>query len=305
MTAPRLSIATDRGRMYARTPGGEPMHPSITNILEVLSADMEWWEALCAARLAIEHAPALADVHAMPRGRAKWDRERAAKDWLMGAAARDRDECAERGDFVHDYAEVFAKRTIGDATDADVDAARERAVAGGAGAYLPHFEAFWARWEPVVIVPEATVWNDTVGYAGTTDLLCQIAVAGRAVNVILDYKTKRALYTSRGVEKSDLKPLTAMQLAAAAFAEEMWVDGKGWGSLPFVPEIGLGVVIGPDGFAVRQYNIHAPIVWDAFKALRVGWDFKGADLMTSRLTGPDALILPDAIPTRPRTLVAV
>ena len=156
-----------------------------------------------------------------------------------------------------------------------------------------------------MIVPEATVWNDTVGYAGTTDLLCQIEVAGRAVNVILDYKTKRALYTSRGVEKSDLKPLTAMQLAAAAFAEEMWVDGKGWGSLPFVPEIGLGVVIGPDGFAVRQYNIHAPIVWDAFKALRVGWDFKGADLMTSRLTGPDALILPDAIPTRPRTLVAV
>ena len=70
MTAPRLSIATDRGRMYARTPGGEPMHPSITNILEVLSADMGWWEALCAARRAIEHAPALADGHAMPRGRA-------------------------------------------------------------------------------------------------------------------------------------------------------------------------------------------------------------------------------------------
>lgn len=294
MTTPKLSIATPQGRMYAREPGGTPVHPSITNVIETLSADMEWWEALCAANAAIEHSPLLGDVHNMPRGRAKWARERAAKDWLMGAAGRDRDAASARGDLVHDYAEQWARREIGAATSEDVNTARNDAVAGGAGAYLPHFEAFWAHWKPRVVAPEATVWNDTVGYAGTTDLLCEFTIRGRSVTAVLDWKTKKALWKRNGEQRLDLKESTALQLAAAAFAEEMWVEGSGWAPMPFVPQIGVGVAIGPDGWAARQYDIHRPAVWDTFAALRTAWGFKhGPATMTGRLQGPEHLILPE------------
>lgn len=188
MTDPQLAQTFDWGRMYARTRGGTLEVPSITTILDALSQDMEWWEALCATRLAMEHADRLVDITRMPNGPERWSRERAAKDWLMAAAERDRDESSVRGDFVHDYAEAFGLHSLGRATADDVMAEQRRCEQGQVMDYVASFHSFWMDYNPRVLQPEATVWNAAVGYAGTTDLLCEIDVKGRSVLAVVDYK---------------------------------------------------------------------------------------------------------------------
>lgn len=299
MTSPRLAGSTDYGRMYGRTRGGDLEVPSITTVLDVLNQHMEWWEARCAVDAAWEWAHRIVEIKA---NTGDWRTERNAKDWMRSAATRDRDDAAARGDFVHDYAEIWALKTIGQATQDDLNRQRALCAANGVGEYLPHFHDFWDTWNPRVVMPEATVWNSSVGYAGTTDLLCQIEVDGQMVNVVADYKTKRGLFKRNGEPKAqDLRDYTGMQLAAAAFAEEIWVPGAAedgsedaWKSRDFDAEVGLGVGIAPDGYVVRQYAIHHEPMFEAFKALRDAWNFysKGPHMMSGKLGGPNEIRLP-------------
>lgn len=299
MTSPKLAGATEYGRMYARARGGELEVPSITTVLDVLNQSMEWWEARCAVDAAWDWAHRIVEIKKDARD---WRTERKAKDWMRNAAERDRDAASARGDYVHDYAETWALMTIGRATQADVDEHRAACVANGAGDYLPHFHQFWDDWQPEVVMPEATVWNHSVGYAGTTDLLCRVAVQGRTVNVVGDYKTKKALFKRNGEPKSkDLRDYTGMQLAAAARAEEVWVPGAAedgsqdlWEPMDFGVEVGVGIAIAPDGYAVRQYAIHHDPMFECFKALRDAWEFyrEGPRMMSPKLSGPDEIRLP-------------
>lgn len=297
MTAPQLAHTYDWGRMYSRIRGGTPEVPSITTILDVLDQDMEWWEALCAVRLAMEHADRLADIKQMFSGPEKWSRERAAKDWLVGAAERDRDEASERGDLVHNYAEVYCLLQLGQATPDDLAHHRKLCEDAGVADYLPHFHDFWDTWKPTVLQPEATVWNSTVGYAGTTDLICEITVEGQPVVTVMDWKTKKALFKKNGQRKdTDLRDFTGMQLAAAALAEEIWLPGATpdedkWMPFPYEVEVGCAVAFAPDGYVVRQYAIHNPLTWRTFRALRAAWDFRrdGKALMSDLLEGPDQI----------------
>lgn len=304
MTAPKLAGQTPHGRMYARTRGGTLEVPSITTVLGTLAADMEWWEALCAFNEAWERAADLAYSASLPEGPEKWRQKRAANDWITQAAARDRDAAAERGDFVHNYAETWALLQLGQATEADVAEHRTLCENAGVAEYLPHFHAFWDTWNPTVVQPEATVWNSSVGYAGTTDLLCQVEIDGRQVNVCGDYKTKRGLFKRNGEPKSkDLAAYTGMQLAAAVNAEEVWIPGAAedgsedrWEPMDFKVDVGIAIAIAPDGYVVRQYAIHAPAMFRSFRALRAAWEFYrcGPELMSDKLAGPAALRLPTA-----------
>lgn len=303
MTSPRLAGATPHGRMYARTRGGTLEVPSITTVLDVLNQHMEWWEARCAVDVAYEHAERIARVALMPNGPEKWKKERAAKEWLRDAATRDRDEASARGDFVHDYAEVWSLMSIGKATQAEVDAKRAECEEAGVADFLPHFHQFWDDFKPRVVTPEATVWNQTVGYAGTTDLLCEIDVNGTSARVVADWKTKKALYKRNGEPKDkDLRDYTGMQLAAAAFAEEVWVPGEAedgsqdsWAPMDFKAEVGIAVAIAPDGYAVRQYAIQHPPMFERFTALRAAWEFyrEGPRMMSGKLSGPQDIRLPN------------
>lgn len=303
MTSPKLAGATDHGRMYGRTRGGALEVPSITTVLDVLNQHMEWWEARCAVGSAFQYADRLARIAAMPNGPEKWQQERKAKDWLEASATRDRDDAAARGDYVHDYAEAWALMTVGQGSQEEVDRHRALCEENGVGEYLPHFHRFWEDWNPTVVMPEATVWNSTVGYAGTTDLLCQIEVEGQAVNVVADYKTKRGLYKRNGEPKAqDLRDYTGMQLAAAANAEEVWVPGEAedgsqdaWKAMDFAADVGLAIGIAPDGYVVRQYAIHHEPMFASFKALRRAWEFKlhGPQMMSGKLSGPGDIHLPN------------
>lgn len=301
MTAPKLATTYEWGRMYARERGGEPTVPSITTVMDVLDENMSWWDALCAADCAIEHAERLVAAKQLS-GRAKWDRLRTAKDWLMEAAERDRNERGRVGDLMHDYAEQVAFAQLGQASNDDVAAAKERAVTGGGGDLLPAFEQFWRDWQPRVLQPEATVWNSTIGYAGTTDLICELDVAGTTVTAVIDYKSKRGLFKRNGQRKDqDLRDLTGLQLCAAARAEEIWVPGSDeqgsqdvWAPFPHQIQVGLAVGIAHDGYVVRQYAIHHPLTWQTFSALRSAWDWKrgGAALMSGILEGPNSVRVP-------------
>lgn len=295
MTSPELATTYDWGRLYARSKGGEPTAPSITTVLDVLNPDMGWWEALCAVNACMDNAGRLYQVS---QG-SDWREKRKATDWLRDAAKRDRDAAAARGDFVHNYAEAYALREMGAATDADVERHRLLCEENGVLAYLEHFHAFWQDYKPRPVQAEATVWNETVGYAGTTDLLCEITTNNGPKRVVLDWKTEKGIYNKRTGERKStlLQPYTGMQLCAAAMAEEVWEEGPGdaghWVPFEFEPEVGLAVGIGPDGYVVSQYDIYNPLMWETFKALRRAFDFKrggGASMQTPPLEGVEHII---------------
>lgn len=297
MTAPQLAHTFDWGRMYSRVRGGVPEVPSITTVLDVLAQDLEWWEALCAVNACMDNAERLVRIREMPGGPPMWAEERRAKDWLMAAAERDRQAASVRGDAVHDYAETYALRVMGQATDEDVQRHWKKCEAAGVLDYVASFHSFWMDYSPVPVQAEATVWNHEVGYAGTTDLICTIRSGGQDYLSVLDWKTRKALFKRNGQAKEhDLHDYTGMQLASAVYAEEVWVPGASpeqdrWVPFPYAPEVGLAVAIAPDGYSVRQYDIYHPLVWSTFRALRAAWDFtqEGALTMSPKLSGPDAI----------------
>lgn len=308
MTSPRLATTYDWGRMYARQRGAKPTVPSITTVLGVMSDDLGWWEARCAADTAIERAVDLATVVTMPDGTEKTKQLRTAHRWLRESATRDKDAASVRGDLVHDYGEAWCLMQIGKATQADVDQHREACREGGVEEYLEHFHAWWDKWQPEVLQPEATVWNRTVGYAGTTDLICNFTVNGQKVTCVVDYKTKKALFKDEARtqrKSSDLRDYTGMQLAATAYAEEIWLPGEEaggqdtWVPFPYKIDLGFAVAFAPDGFVVRQYRIHHPGTFETFKHLRYAWEFQrhGKELMSPILDGPDSAWIVD-IPTQ-------
>lgn len=308
MTDPTLAVTFDTGRMYARERGGTPEVPSITTVLGVKDANLGWWEAVCAINAAFDDVESLKQIDAMPNGRDKWAAKREKSDWYKDAAARDRDAAAARGDFVHNYAESMALYTMGKATSADMARHEQLCREAGVMDYVASFHKFWEEWSPRPIMPEATVWNHEVGYAGTTDLLCEIDIPGHGPTVVIaDYKTKKGLYQRNGRPKEhDLKPETGMQLVAASWADEVWIEGATpaedkWIPWEHRPEVGIAIALAPDGYLVRQYNIYDPVVWGTFKALCAAWRWsqRGASTMGPRLmSGPSGLV-----PPTPRPLV--
>ena len=79
---------------------------------------------------------------------------------------------AKRGTAVHEACENYALYGIEDCPSE----------------YYGYFEAFkswWDKEKPIVLAPECQVYHKMLGYAGTTDLLCEI----RGSVTIVDYKT--------------------------------------------------------------------------------------------------------------------
>ena len=79
------------------------------------------------------------------------------------------------------------------------------------------FDEWWELYDVEPIAPEITVWNKSVGYAGTLDLVARIN--GRIC--LIDYKTKG---TTRDGTVKPLDDKVVMQLVAGMKAEESLVD---------------------------------------------------------------------------------
>ncbi|GGK40102.1 cytochrome [Micrococcus flavus] len=259
MTQPRLAHQTPQGRMYARSVSGLPEVPSITTVIGMERTDLDGWVGWMAAN-AVAQDPRLAESVGSPA------RLRQVARQCADAAARYRDAAAERGDRVHDYAEQVALRALGRPhTMAD---ARARLIEHGEGAYADRFDEWWDLYDVQPVAAEITVWNHTVGYAGTLDLVARIG--GRLC--LIDYKTKG---TGRDGRVKALDPKVVMQLTAGLKAEESLVDAEAGTWEPWAhgdAQMLLGVALGETEVAVHQANPNAlPRHWHKFWALRQVW----------------------------------
>ena len=264
MTQPRLATQTEQGRMYARAVGGEPEVPSITTDIGQQAQDLGGWHGYMAAKAALE------DDRSIRAGRSAGLRHAVIRD-AAGAAERYRDQAAARGDRVHEYCENVALRALGE--EHDVEGTRETLALHAESAWADRFDEWWELYRPEPIATELTVWNQTVGYAGTLDLVARIG--GRVC--LIDYKTKG---TDRKGRVKALDAKVIMQLVAGVKAEECLVDAEAgsWEPWPHADApVLLGVALGETEVRAQQAN---PDLlegnWYKFCALRKVWGHQRA-----------------------------
>ncbi|NYE94096.1 hypothetical protein FHU41_000317 [Psychromicrobium silvestre] len=260
MTQPALAHATEFGRMYARSLTEQPVVPSITTVIGMEAMDLSGWAGYMAASALAANA-GLATAAGSPERLRPLVRESA------GAAEAYRNDAAARGDRVHFYAEQIALRSLD--REHEVDRARSELAEHQETGFADRFDDWWKDYAVQAIAPEVTIWNQSVGYAGTMDLVAQIS--GRLC--LIDYKTKG---TDRNGAIKTLDPKVVMQLVAGMKAEEGLLDAAqgGWedwryGDQPLL----LAVAIGET--EVRPWRANPEVLpqyWYKFCALRRLWE---------------------------------
>lgn len=243
--------------------------PSITNVLNVRNAEhLVGWAARKAANLAIEMEQKYPG--------AMLSRPESAARYLSTEHDRLRETAADLGTRVHYACELLANG----AEDIPSGLLSEEE--------LPYLDA-WKQWRadfsPKFLRTEMTVFGttrDNLGYAGTTDFLCEI----NGINVIGDIKTTR----------SGLHDDVAYQLSAVAHAEASTSDGMSLDPLPQI-DAAYALHLSPKGYKF------APVVidgepWDMFQAQRVVWDLhafeghltSGQHVVGSPVSGPEQVV---------------
>lgn len=278
MTDPLLAHATEYGRMYARSTTEAFSVPSITTVIGQQPHGLDGWFGYMGAS-SLAKDPSLPEILGSP-AKVRQAVNRAAK-----AAETYRDEAAQRGDRVHNYCEQVALRALG--KPHRMQETREALASNGEEAFAARFDEWWELFRVEPVAPEITVWNKSVGYAGTLDLVAKIN--GRTC--LIDYKTKG---TSRDGQVKPLDDKVVMQLVAGMKAEESLVDAvagewEAWrhGEAPVL----LAVAIGET--EVRPVRANPDVLrhhWWKFCALRRVWEMS-ADTLSA---GP--ALLPVAPP---------
>ncbi|GAA3051807.1 MULTISPECIES: cytochrome [Actinomycetes] len=260
MTQPTLAHATEFGRMYSRSLTSAPEVPSITTVIGQEHKDLTGWAGHLATQELIQDDRLAAAV-----GSASQLKTLARH--AASAAERFRDAAAQRGDRVHHYAEQVALRALG--TDHEVDTARATLVQHGETAFADRFDEWWDLYGVRPLAAEVTVWNHTIGYAGTLDLIAEIA--GRTC--VIDFKTKGL--DRRGRAKP-LSESVVMQLVAGMQAEERLVDAQAgiWEPWPHGQDCLLMAVAVSETEVVPVQATPAALKahWHKFWALRQVWE---------------------------------
>lgn len=261
MTAPELAVPSPDGfgRMYRRSLAVPPTVPSITTVIAQQPVELDGWRSYMAAKHVADH-PELREVMASPA-----QMRRLVRTAVDASEAYAR-SAAERGDRVHSYGEQLALRALG--RTHCLAEARESLREHGEEAFAVSIDRWWETFAVEPIAAELTVWNHTLGYAGTLDLVARIN--GRVC--LVDYKTKG---TSRDGRVKALDDKVAMQLVAGMKAEESVVDAETgtwepWahGEDPLLIAVAVGetehaaVRVNPD---VRRHH------WLTFCQLRRVW----------------------------------
>ncbi|MBT2532511.1 cytochrome [Arthrobacter sp. ISL-48] len=266
MTDPLLAHATEYGRMYARSTSEQFSVPSITTVIGQQPHGLDGWFGYMGAS-SLAKDPLLADCLGSP-AKIRQAVNRAAK-----AAETYRDEAARRGDRVHSYCEQVALRALG--RPHTMKETREALAANGEEAFAVRFDEWWELFGVEPIAPEITVWNKSVGYAGTLDLVARIN--GRIC--LIDYKTKG---TTREGTVKPLDDKVVMQLVAGMKAEESLVDPVAgeWESWQYGESpVLLAVAIGET--EVRPVRANPEVLkhhWWKFCALRRVWELSADTL---------------------------
>jgi hypothetical protein len=250
--------------MYARSLTDTPSVPSITTVIAQQALDLGGWHGHMAATELANH-PELENALRRPGALRGLVKEAAT------AAERYRDAAAARGDRIHFYCEQVALEVMGQAHEKD--AALEALEENSELAYAEQFDDWWSTFRVRPLATEITVWNETVGYAGTLDLVAEIA--GNVC--LIDYKTKS---TDRAGRVKSLDPKVVMQLVAGLKAEEQIVradtgEWKPWecGQATVL----MGVALGETEVKAHRANpAHLPAYWHQFCSLRRVWQTQKA-----------------------------
>lgn len=285
MTDPLLAHATEYGRMYARSTSEAFSVPSITTVIGQQAHSLDGWFGYMGAS-------SLAQDPELPQHLASPARLRQAVNKAAKAAEVYRDLAARRGDRVHYYCEQVALRALGRADR--VQEAREELASNGEEAFAARFDEWWESYRVEPLAPEITVWNSSVGYAGTLDLVAKIS--GRVC--LIDYKTKG---TTRDGTVKPLADKVVMQLVAGMKAEESLVDPVAgewepwkYGENPVL----LAVAIGET--EVRPQRANPDVLkhhWWKFCALKRVWE------MSADVAAAGSALLPVAPPSYPAAAV--
>ena len=252
MTSPKLATTTTKGRLYTHPTTGA-QYPSVTTVLGVVGKGdaLKHWAAGEVAKYAVKMKDTWLALD-----------DQAAVDLLKREPLRSLDRAASRGTDVHAIAEAYARTGTLPVWADEI------------GGYVEALRAFFADHQPTPVFIEQTVFNNTVGYAGSFDMICRMPQFGDDL-VILDYKTSKAIY-----------PEVAAQLAAYAFGEEMLDDD---GTAQPMPEIKHGVAVrfAIDGsYEVIGCDIN--LGWEYFKGAKALHKFTPKDMLLGKMPTPTA-----------------
>jgi hypothetical protein len=260
VTAPALA-RTERVsglRVYSDPVTGRDL-PSVTSLISLARSEgLERWKRSHAVQLVVER------IDEVERTVAEVGVEETVRQVLVEAGKVSEDVC-RIGDEVHAYLEARAQGV------------EPPVVSDDARPWIAGAERFLEDFAPDFVAVEATVFNRTLGYAGTADFL---AVVGGKL-VIGDYKTGKAVHGE-----------VALQLGALARAEVIVEDDGTERPMPKV-ETGLVVHLRPElprGFAVRQVEL-AKAPWRRFRACLGLWETRSTrGFVGPVLRGPEALV---------------
>lgn len=261
MTAPKLAVATKRGRYYRH-----PLHPdvqylSVTNALSVINKPaLVTWAARLVAEEAMDQLPALVR-------QARTDRAGAIAA-LKGQPYAKRDAAADLGSRIHAMAEAHT-----------LD--QPHPITNDLTPFLAQYLAFLGDFRPEFEASEITVAHNGHRYAGTLDAIATIGGA----RYIIDYKTS----STRPVGSA--YPEYALQLAAYRHAEVVWLPD---GTETPMPDVQAAAVLNlrPDGYALIPVRTDQDTFGAFLHALELGTflNEQGDDVIGQPMTPPPVAV---------------
>lgn len=298
MTDPALARTTPWGRMYARSMSDEPVVPSITNIISMSpdlpdptatpprlghaphTGSLGRWKAriiqdATAAYLKQDDTLAATYPHiidavtaARDAGRSRDAQATAARNAIAATPDIIAHAAAERGDRVHQFAEAIGQWQLGIIGADTVGDKRAILDEHDEGGFADALMDFWMRWNITAVANEVTIWNHSLGVAGTLDIIFTI----NGVLYAGDFKTKQT--TAAGHAKP-MQDKVGMQLLNALHADEEIVDAETgqWQPWRFSrPQHLIAIAVSATEVVPKLIN---PDTWDAqwqrFVHLRGVW----------------------------------
>ncbi len=196
MAGPKNATTNSDGiRVYEWTEGSATVELlSVTSLrrLAGIPFGLAAWQVNQVIAAALGHLDTLAELVAS-------EGEDVARKWLRREAMLTRDEAASKGIAVHEAASIFLDPK---------DAAPEVAP------YLRSYYDWMNAMDVSVLFSEKQVFNLTLGYAGSVDLVIEVPDGSKRATVVADIKTGKGLYADH-----------ALQLIAYAMGEFVGEDG--------------------------------------------------------------------------------
>lgn len=197
MADPVLAVATSFGRFYAHPLTGQRV-PSVTNVIGCLDKPaLVPWAAKMAAEYADRQWTVLTELGSEER-----------ITLIKSAHRRESERAMGLGTAVHDAIDHWCR-------DEPMPEWQP-----GVASHMDQFVEFLEQRSPEFLANEFTVWNGTVGYAGTADFLA--VINGRTT--LVDVKTGKGVYPEAGLQLAALANAECIMLPDGSEAELPQVD---------------------------------------------------------------------------------